>query len=497
MALSLFHPAVNSWFNQQFSEPSEIQKQAWPLIKAAKNTLISAPTGSGKTLAAFMAAINDLVEQIQNGRLENVTQVVYVSPLKALSNDIHRNLQEPLKGIQIELEDKSKAPPKIRAAVRTGDTPPSQRTAMTKNPPHILVTTPESLYLLLTSKNGRKMLSTVHTSIVDEIHAIVGNKRGSHLAISMERLEQITAGRLARIGMSATQKPIDKVAAYLTGSDKPGADCNIVDTGHQRRLDLELEIPRSPLTAVMANEVWEEIHGRLEQLILQHHTTLIFVNTRSLTERLAYRLTERLGEEIITAHHGSMSKEHRLAAERNLKAGKLRAIVATASLELGIDIGSVDLVCQIGSPKSIATFLQRVGRSGHSVVGTPKGRLFPSSRDELIECAGILHAIKRSELDRIVMPEKPLDVLSQQIVAEVSNQDYKEKDLFQLMTRSYPYRNLKRSEFDQVVQMLADGFTARRGRRRSFIQRDVISGLLKGPLDLQDMIISILLLLPL
>ncbi|MCZ6899289.1 MAG: DEAD/DEAH box helicase, partial [Bacteroidetes bacterium] len=479
MILKEFHSSVSTWFNQTFRAPSEIQVQAWPQIRKNKNTLISAPTGSGKTLAAFLEAIDSLIQQGLTGKLSNETQIVYVSPLKALSNDIHKNLQLPIQGIEKIMEDQGLPRVKIRVMVRTGDTPTSQRTAMIKNPPHILVTTPESLYLLLTSENGRKMLATTRTVIIDEIHALVGNKRGSHLSLSLERLSRLTPKPPLRIGLSATQRPIEKVAKFLVGgSGQP--NCKILDAGHQRKVDLALEIPRSPLTAVMANEVWEEIHQRLEELILQHHTTLIFVNTRSLTERLAHHLTERLGSEMITAHHGSMSKEHRLEAEQNLKEGKLRALVATASLELGIDIGSVDLVCQLGSPKSIATFLQRVGRSGHSVDGTPKGRLFPLSRDELVESVAILDAIRRGELDKIVMPEKPLDVLAQQIIAETSNQEYHEDELYNMVKNAYPYRNLEKDEFSNLLQMMADGFSPRQGRRRAHIYRDLVHRTVKG-----------------
>lgn len=479
----LFHPTVANWFQNTFETPTEIQTRAWPEIKKKHNTLIAAPTGSGKTLAAFYSAIDDLVKLGLESQLANQLQVVYISPLKALGNDIERNLQFPLNGIKKELA-KAKLPEvKIKVSVRTGDTPPSQRTAMAKNPPHILVTTPESLYLLLTSDSGRRMLETVHTVIVDEIHALVGDKRGSHLALSLERLDNITQQKLIRIGLSATQKPINKVANFLTGNDGHDSNtppCSIIDAGHTRKLDLSLEVPRSPLTAIMPTEVWSEIYERLEELINSHETTLIFVNTRRLAERIAHNLTGRLGEKIITAHHGSMSKEHRLDAEQRLKAGSLKALVATASLELGIDIGSVDLVCHIGSSKSIAAFLQRVGRSGHSVHGTPKGRLFPLSRDELVECCAILDAVRRGELDQIIMPEKPLDILAQQIVAEISCQEYKEEELFQLFRNAYPYRDLTRKEFDDIVTMLSEGYATRKGRRSAYLHHDVVNERIRG-----------------
>lgn len=481
MTNDLFHPAVTAWFDGQFDEPSDIQKRAWPVIKERRNTLIAAPTGSGKTLAAFLASIDDLVRQSQYGSLDEGTQIVYVSPLKALSNDIHANLQVPLKGIKAILKERGRPDVPVRVAVRTGDTPMSERAAMTKHPPHILVTTPESLYLLLTSTGGRRMLTGVHTLIIDEIHALVGNKRGSHLALSVERLEWITSEPLTRIGISATQKPIDRIAHFLTGAayDK-GKGCKILNTGHRRKLELKIEVPRSPLSAVMSNEMWEEVYERIEELILRHETTLVFVTTRSMSERLARHLSERLGAENVTSHHGSMSKEHRHDAEQRLKAGTLKALVATASLELGIDIGSVDLVCQIGSPKAIATLIQRVGRSGHTITGTPRGRLFPLTRDELVEAAAIMDSVRRGELDRIIIPEQPLDVLAQQIIAEVANRDYTEDDLYHLVRRAYPYRDLSREEFDGVVAMLSEGYTPRRGRKHAYVQRDLVNSLVKG-----------------
>ena len=481
MTNDLFHPAVAAWFEDRFDEPSDIQKRAWPVIKQRQNTLIAAPTGSGKTLAAFLSSIDDLVRQGQYGTLPEGTQIVYVSPLKALSNDIHANLQVPLKGIQAILKERGRPDVPIRVAVRTGDTPTSERAAMTKHPPHILVTTPESLYLLLTSAGGRRILPNVHTLIIDEIHALVGNKRGSHLALSAERLERLASGPLTRIGISATQKPIDRIAHFLTGAGyAKGKGCKILNTGHRRKLELKIEVPRSPLGAVMSNEVWEEVYERLEELILRHRTTLVFVTTRSMSERLARHLSERLGTENVTSHHGSMSKEHRHDAEQRLKAGALKALVATASLELGIDIGAVDLVCQIGSPKAIATLIQRVGRSGHTITGTPKGRLFPLTRDELVEAAAIMDSVRRGELDRIIIPEQPLDVLAQQIIAEVANCDFSEDELYHLVRKAYPYRGLSREEFDGVVAMLDEGYTPRRGRKHAYIQRDLMNGTVRG-----------------
>ncbi len=484
MPLERFHSSVANWFRNTFEEPTDIQVRAWPEIQKRRNILISAPTGSGKTLAAFLSTIDDLVKQGLEGRLEEKTQVVYVSPLKALSNDIERNLQMPLRGIGEELKKSGLPEITIKVLVRTGDTSTSERTAMIKHPPHILVTTPESLYLLLTSENGRNMLSNVDTAIIDEIHALFGNKRGSHLSLSLERLDALTKKDLIRIGLSATQKPIEKVARFLIGNGPAknieGLNCSILDAGHKRDLDLKIEVPASPLNAVMSNEVWGEIYERLEELINGHNTTLIFVNTRRLAERMTHNLTERLSTEIVAAHHGSISKEIRLDAEQRLKSGSLRALVATSSLELGIDIGSIDLVCQIGSPRSIAILLQRVGRSGHTVKGIPKGRLFPLSLDELVECVALLDAIRRGELDSTVMPEKPLDILAQQIVAEVSSRECEESELFDLVCRAYPFRNLSREEFDAVIDMLSKGYATQRGRRGAYLHRDIVNGRLRA-----------------
>jgi len=472
-----FHPAVAAWFDRSFTAPTAAQAKAWPAIQAGRHVLIAAPTGSGKTLAAFLAAIDGLVRQGLEGRLKDETQIVYVSPLKALSNDIQRNLEAPLAGVREALRTQGLPDVDIRSWVRTGDTPSAERQRMGRAPPHIVVTTPESLYILLGSDSGRKMLATTRTVIVDEIHALAPNKRGSHLALSLERLAALCNGPLLRIGLSATQKPIEAVARFLVGSD---AKCRIIDTGHRRARDLGLEVPSSPLEAVMSGEVWQQVYDRLAELIEAHRTTLVFVNTRRLVERVTRQLSERLDGNQVTAHHGSLAKEQRLDAEQRLKRGELRALVATASLELGIDIGNVDLVCQLGSPRSIATFLQRVGRSGHAVDGTPKGRLFPLSRDELVECAALLDSVNRGELDRLSIPEQPLDVLAQQIVAEVAAREWKENELFSLFRRAWPYRALAREDFVAVIGMLAQGFGTRRGRRGALIHHDAVNRMLRG-----------------
>ena len=478
MSFTRFHPVVQQWFRSHIGEPTAAQLRGWESIYNREHTLIAAPTGSGKTLAAFLTALDQLTREGLDTTLPDEVRVVYVSPLKALSADIHRNLAEPRRAIERLADTEGLAAPRVTAAVRTGDTTSSERAAMLRTPPHILVTTPESLYLLLTADRSREMLRTVRTVIVDEIHAVIGTRRGAHLALSLERLQHVAEGPLQRIGLSATQKPIDEVGRYLVGTN--GGACTIIDTGHKRAMDLAIEIPRSPLDAVMAHEVWEEYYDRLAVLIHDHKTTLVFVNTRRLAERVARHLSDRLGEDAVTAHHGSLSKEKRLDAESRLKSGTLRALVATASLELGIDIGHVDLVCQIGSPHRIATLLQRVGRSGHTIDGVPKGRVFPESRDDLVECAALLRSIRRGDLDAIVSHDAPLDVLAQQIVAETACIEYNEDDMFALARRAWPYRDLSRRDFDGVVTMVAEGFSTRRGRRAALIHRDEINSKLRG-----------------
>lgn len=474
MPLAAFHPAVAAWFAAAFPGPTEAQVAAWPAIRSGRHTLVAAPTGSGKTLTAFLSAIDALVrEGVEQGGLRDRTTILYVSPLKALSNDIRINLEAPLAGIREELRQRGLPDLEIRTAVRTGDTPAADRERMKRRPPHVLVTTPESLYVLLGSESGRAILRDIREVIVDEIHAVAASKRGSHLAVSLERLESIAQRRITRIGLSATQKPIEKVAAFLTGSERE--DCAIVDIGHTRRRDLALEVPPVPLEPVMSNDMWELVYNRLGNLVEQHRTTLVFVNTRRMAERVARHLSERLGNDAVAAHHGSLSREQRLDAEQRLKRGELRVLVATASLELGIDIGDVDLVCQIASPRSISAFLQRAGRAGHSVGGTPKARLFPISRDDLVECAALLDCVRRGELDTLTIPEAPLDVLAQQIVAEVSCQEWDEDALFDLVRRAYPFRALQRETFDETVRMLAEGFTTRVGPRGSYIHRDAVN----------------------
>ena len=477
--LPCFHPAVQAWFDQRFAALTPAQAQAWPLIQSGQSTLIAAPTGSGKTLTAFLAVLDELFRDglAHGGTLPEQTFVVYISPLKALSNDIQINLQAPLLGISEQLQRLGLPPVTISTAVRTGDTPQKERAAMRKRAPHIVVTTPESLYVLLGSDSGRRMLASTHTVIVDEIHAIAASKRGSHLALSLERLQALCSQPLRRIGLSATQKPIEAVSRFLAGSQRA---CAIVDIGHARPRDLAIEVPPVELGAVMANDVWELVYNRLAELVNAHRTTLVFVNTRRLAERLTRHLSDRLGRDVVAAHHGSLAKEQRLDAEQRLKAGDLRVLVATASLELGIDIGEVDLVCQIASPRSISAFLQRVGRSGHFVGGTPKGRLFATSRDDLIECVALLDCIQRGELDVLHIPEAPLDVLAQQIIAEVSCQEWPEQALLQLLRGATPFRDVTEADYQALLAMLAEGYSGRQGVRSAYLHRDAVSGLLRG-----------------
>jgi|HubBroStandDraft_1064217.scaffolds.fasta_scaffold01067_9 ATP-dependent Lhr-like helicase len=477
-SLEWVHPLVREWFVAKFGTPTEPQELGWPHILSGKNTLICAPTGSGKTLAAFLACIDVLVRKALAGDLLDQTEVLYVSPLKALGNDIQKNLDIPLGEILQLAHQRGFLMPEIRTAVRTGDTLIRDRLAMQKRPPHILVTTPESLYILLTAGKSRELLRTVRTLIVDEIHAVADDKRGTHLALSLERLEALTAQPLTRIGLSATQKPIALVGQFLTGSDRPAPV--IVEIEQRRRLDLAIEVPSSELGPIASNEMWDEIYQRIASLVQQHRSTLIFVNTRRLAERLAHHLAALLGEDAVASHHGSLSRIRRLAVESKLKAGEIRALVATASLELGIDIGTVDLVCQIGSPRSISVALQRAGRAGHWRGAIPKCRFFATTRDELLECAALVRAIRHGELDRIEIPRAPLDILAQQIVAACAAEDWQEDDLFALVRRAFPYRELDRKDFDEIVTMLADGIAARRGRYGSYLHRDQVNHRLRG-----------------
>jgi ATP-dependent Lhr-like helicase len=482
--MHLFHPLVARWFRATFGTPTDPQTAGWTHIAAGEDTLIAAPTGSGKTLAAFLWAIDGVVQAAAGGTLEDRTYVVYVSPLKALSNDIQKNLQGPLQEIKALAEAQGAPLTEIRVLVRTGDTPASERARMVRKPPHILITTPESLYILLTAESSRRYLATASSVIVDEIHAVAGDKRGAHLALSLERLDLLAGRRLQRIGLSATQHPIAEIARLLIGADRERRDgspnCAIVDLGHRRAIDLGIEVPSQPLTHVAAHELRQEIYERIAALSRAHRTTIVFVNTRRLVERVAHQLTTLLGEGKVEAHHGSLSRRTRLAAETRLKSGEVPIVVATASLELGIDIGHVDLVCHLGAPRAIATLLQRVGRSGHWLGATPKGILFPLTRDELVQCAAAVRAVRQGALDQVVIPQAPLDILAQQIVAIAATREIGEKELWDLARRAYPYHRLTRDHFDEVIEMLSEGVSSRRGRAGANLYRDRVHGRLKG-----------------
>ncbi len=477
-SLAWAHPLVAEWFVGKFGTPTEPQEQGWPHILARRTTLISAPTGSGKTLAAFLACIDRLVRKALARELTDRTEVVYVSPLKALGNDIQKNLEGPLGEILALANERGLLMPVIRTAVRTGDTLQPERRAMLKRPPHILVTTPESLYILLTADKSRAILRDVETVIVDEIHAVADDKRGAHLTLSLERLDALTLRPPVRIGLSATQKPIEDVAHFLTGGGRP--DPVIVNIGHRRKLDLAIEAPPMPLGPVASNEMWDTIYDRLVELVNKHRSTLVFVNTRRMVERVSHELGGRIGEENVAAHHGSLSRKLRFAAEKKLKEGQIRVLVATASLELGIDVGTVDLAVQINSPRAIAVALQRVGRSGHWRGAVPKGRFFCTTRDDLMECAALVRAIKHGDLDRLMIPDAPLDVLAQQIVAACSAEEWDEDAMFALVRRAYPYRNLTRETFDSILEMLSEGIASKRGRYGAYVHRDRVNGKLRA-----------------
>ncbi len=538
-ALAWAHPIIQEWFLSRFGSATEPQIEGWPAILAARPTLISAPTGSGKTLAAFLICIDLLFRKALAGDLQPHTEVVYISPLKALSNDIRKNLEEPLQQIQKLALERGYLCPPIRTAVRTGDTLPAERRAMLKQPPHILVTTPESFFILLTAEKSRANLARVRTVIVDEIHAMADDKRGTHLVLSLERLDALVCGEnhLApgafitglttsntavilseakdpqltcfgtptaadvtdqrertpqnepqtplpgrpvpqRIGLSATQNPISLVADFLCGTGH--RDCAIIEIGRRRHFDLAIEVPNDELSSVSTNAIWDDVYNRMAALVQEHRSTLVFVNTRSMAERLAFQLGERLGHENVAAHHGSLSRKLRLEAERKLKAGEIKLLVATASLELGIDIGAIDLVCQLNTPRAIAPALQRAGRAGHWRGATPKARFFATTRDDLLELAAVIRAIKAGALDHLEIPPQPLDVLMQQIVAACAAEPWQEDDLFALLTRAYPYRDLPRETFEELLCLLSDGIESSRGRYGAYILRDRIHGRLQA-----------------
>ncbi|MBV8990567.1 MAG: DEAD/DEAH box helicase, partial [Solirubrobacterales bacterium] len=481
--LDRFHPAVRTWFERRFLDgPTEAQLEGWPSIMDGGHTLICAPTGSGKTLAAFLAAIDALYHAHERGQMiAGATQVVYLSPLKALAVDIHTNLEQPLAEIAGVARELGVAAAPITVGVRTGDSSSSERQTMLRRPPNLLVTTPESLYLYLTAERSRSTLATVRTVIVDEIHALARDKRGSHLALSLERLQAVAERPPVRIGLSATVEPVETAARLLVGINGPLP--TIVASGHRRRLDLSLELPDGELEAAISGDQFNEILDRIGGHVAECRTTLVFVNTRNLAERVAHQLGERLGQDQVSAHHGSLSRERRHRVEHRLRAGELRALVATASLELGIDVGPVELVCQIGSPRSIATFLQRVGRANHHRAGVPRGIIFATTRDELVECVALLAGVERGRLDALHPPERPLDILAQQLVAETAARGevgVSEEELFALVERAWPYRRLTREQFEEIVALVSTGIETGRGRRMAFLHRDRVNGRLRA-----------------
>jgi ATP-dependent helicase Lhr and Lhr-like helicase len=478
-----FHPAVGTWFERRFPDgPTDAQLGGWPAILSGRHTLICAPTGSGKTLAGFLAAIDALYRAHEAGEeIEGVTRVVYLSPLKALAVDIRANLEEPLAEIADVARELGYEPAPITVAVRTGDSSSSERQTMLRRPPNLLVTTPESLYLYLTAERSRATLVGVDTVIVDEIHALARDKRGSHLTLTLERLGAVTDRRPVRVGLSATVRPVEVAAHLLVGAGEPLPA--VVDCGHLRHREISLELTDGELEAAISSDQFDEIVDQVAAHVAQHRTTLVFVNTRKLSEKVAHQLGERLGQHLVAAHHGSLSRERRQRVEERLRAGDLRALVATASLELGIDVGPVELVCQIGSPHSIATFLQRVGRANHHRTGVPRGILYPTTRDELVECVALLAAVRRGRLDALEPPEQPLDILAQQIVAEVAargDEGVDENELFKLLIRAWPYRQLTRDVFDEIVELVSTGIETGRGQRMAYLHRDRVNGRLRG-----------------
>ena len=492
-SLAWAHPIVQEWFVSKFGTPTEPQEAGWPHILAGETTLISAPTGSGKTLAAFLVCIDQLLRKAIAGTLSPTTEVIYISPLKALSNDVQKNLDGPLAEIQALAFARGFLSTEIRTGVRTGDTLTKDRAQMLRHPPHILVTTPESLYILLTAGKSRENLRRVRTVIVDEIHAVADDKRGAHLALSLERLEALACGENhltpggmlvgmatppQRIGLSATQNPITLVADFLTGSHSARQPAKIVQVGQRRHLDLAIEVPSDELGSVATTAMWTEIFDKLAVITEQHRSTLVFVNTRRLVEKISFELSNRLGLEHVAAHHGSLSRALRLDAEQRLKNGDIKILIATASLELGIDIGDIDLVCQINTTRAVAVAMQRVGRAGHWRGAIPKGRFFATTRDDLMEQAALIRKMRAGELDQLQIPESPIDVLMQQIVASCGAEPWQEDALFDVLRRAYPYRNLTREHFEELLSLLHQGIESSRGRYGAYLLRDGVQGVL-------------------
>ncbi|HZH24432.1 MAG TPA: DEAD/DEAH box helicase, partial [Solirubrobacteraceae bacterium] len=488
-ALQAFTPQVREWFGRAFAEPTAAQAQAWPAIATGAHTLISAPTGSGKTLAAFLWALDRLVAEPrgeaggERSETDERTRLVYVSPLKALSYDVEKNLRAPLRGIGAD----------VKVGIRTGDTPQKDRRDMVRHPPDILITTPESLYLMLTSQ-AREIFEGAEQVIVDEIHAVAQTKRGAHLAITLERLAEQAGRDLQRIGLSATQNPLEEVGRFLVG---PKRTCTIVDTGTRKPLDLKIHVPVESMVEpdqsdldldpfaggeATRKSIWPAIYPELLKEVRAHRSTIIFVNNRRAAERLALRLNELAEEPIARAHHGSLAREERLVVEELLKAGELPCLVATSSLELGIDMGAVDLVLQVESPKSVTAGLQRIGRSGHGVGDTAKGRIFPKFRADLLECAVVAKRMREGLIERTVVPRNPLDVLAQQIVAiAASAETVAVDDLYALVLRTHSFAELGRAQLENVLDMLDGRYPSEEfGELRARIVWDRVGGTIRA-----------------
>ncbi len=457
-SLDLFSAPTRDWFRSAFAQPTDVQERGWQQVAGGRHALMAAPTGSGKTLAAFLWCLDRLMSEPVPPEAERC-RVLYVSPLKALAHDVDRNLRSPLVGIGRQLEASGAAPPDINAAIRTGDTPADARRSMERHPPDILITTPESLFLLLTSA-ARRILASVRWVIVDEIHSVAATKRGSHLALSLERLCAITKAEPQRIGLSATQRPLEEVARFLGGA---GREVAIVDAGRLKTMEVRVEVPVEDMSRLSAeeetgrtlNSIWPAIYPRLLELIQAHRSTIVFVNSRRLSERLAARINELAGEDLVRAHHGSIAREQRLLIEDQLKAGTLRGLVATSTLELGIDMGAVDLVLQVEAPPSVASGIQRIGRAGHSVGEVSKGVVIPKFRGDLLEAAAVVEGMLDGRIESTVVPRRALDVLAQQIVAMCAMDEWKVDELAAVVRRAYPYSELGPRAFESVLDMLS------------------------------------------
>jgi len=493
-ALDLFSAPVRDWFRSAFAQPTDVQERGWREVAAGRHALMAAPTGSGKTLAAFLWCLDRVASEPMPVDAERC-RVLYVSPLKALAHDVDRNLRSPLVGIRRQMESLGLQPPDIAVAIRTGDTPADARRSMERHPPDILITTPESLYLLLTSQ-ARRMLASVRWLIVDEIHSVAATKRGSHLALSLERLCALTKVEPQRIGLSATQRPLEEVARFLGGTNR---DVAIVDAGRLKTMEVSVEVPVDDMARLSAqddggaiqNSIWPAIYPRLLELVQQHRSTIVFVNSRRLAERLAARLNELAGEDLVRAHHGSIAREQRLLIEDQLKAGQLRGLVATSTLELGIDMGAVDLVLQVEAPPSVAAGIQRVGRAGHSVGEVSRGVIVPKFRGDLLETAAVVEGMLEGRIESTIVPRRPLDVLAQQIVAMCAMDEWKVDELGALVRRAYPYADLGPRSLETVLDMLSGRYPSDEfAELRPRIVWDRVAGTIRGRAGAQRLAVT-------